>query len=594
MVLDDRLPVAAEGVEHQRQVAMRDRVARVDRDLGAQLGLGGLELALGHVDDAQVVVGDGLTRIRGQRELVFAAGGFEVAAQVQGDAQVAVGQRRARRRAHGLLEEREPIAKAGAVAQRHRREGAQHQAGQAGDDDRCRAGRRAPGRRELAHEEHEGDRGEVEAALQNQQVRRRQAGGDEDDEQAERKQRAPPVDAGEPQRRDGEQQRHETRPERRVLGGGQHGQRIGEEQLAEADGEQAGVRGDVRERKAAGAEPLGGGGVDDRGARDQIDGQRGEPTGEQPRAQQRAPWARRPFAEPQLGDPDDGQHDRGLLAGQRGEEEDRVGEPAAPAPRFVRPPQGQPGAQGRHPQQDVVAPRDPGHGLGERRVDREQQPAQQGDAVAQAQPAQQKKQQPRRQGVQGDVGDVIAAGAPAPERVDRERGAGERPVVGVVPAGFSRARRKVGLSERAPDGSGSGERPLLVDDQDVVVLIGEVEPAGARVERRRHDDDADEAEPPAQDGKRLPPAPAARNRTAQSAARGASALGLRQPEACGLRSEALPLPLLLHFRVSSRSSVIFAVSPTITPPASRAWFQVRPKSLRLIVVVAVAPRFTFP
>ena len=224
-----------------------------------------------------------------------------------------------------------------------------------------------------------------------------------------------------------------------------------------------------------------------------------------------------------------------------------MGEAAAPVSRFVGPPQRQPGRQGRHPQQDVVAPGDPGHRLGERRVDREQQPAQHGDAVAEAEPPQQQKQQPRRQGVQDDVGDVIPAGAPAPERVGRERGAGERPVVGVIPAGFSRARRKVGLPEGAPDGPGPGERPLLLDDQDVVVLIGEVEPAGARVERRRHDDDDEEAEPPAQDGKRLPSPFVARNPTAQPR----------------LSWRAAPSR---YFRVSSRSSVISAVSPTITPP----------------------------
>src|SRR5262245_33073050 len=48
------------------------------------------------------------------------------------------------------------------------------------------------------------------------------------------------------------------------------------------------------------------------------------------------------------------------------------------------------------------------------------------------------------------------------------------------------------------------------------------------------------------------------------------------------------------FWLSSRFSSTVISSPTTTPPVSSALFQVRPKSLRLIVVVAVAPRLVLP
>src|SRR5262249_18360706 len=45
---------------------------------------------------------------------------------------------------------------------------------------------------------------------------------------------------------------------------------------------------------------------------------------------------------------------------------------------------------------------------------------------------------------------------------------------------------------------------------------------------------------------------------------------------------------------SSASTVMVTSSPTITPPASMVRFQFSPKSLRLILVVAVRPRTVFP
>jgi hypothetical protein len=56
---------------------------------------------------------------------------------------------------------------------------------------------------------------------------------------------------------------------------------------------------------------------------------------------------------------------------------------------------------------------------------------------------------------------------------------------------------------------------------------------------------------------------------------------------CGLRQAAVGA-------VNSASMVIFTSSPTRTPPASRAAFQVSPKSLREILVVAVKPARYWP
>src|SRR5437773_202275 len=55
----------------------------------------------------------------------------------------------------------------------------------------------------------------------------------------------------------------------------------------------------------------------------------------------------------------------------------------------------------------------------------------------------------------------------------------------------------------------------------------------------------------------------------------------------------LSAPTAARF-VASTSIVIVTSSPTATPPASSAWFQVRPKSLRLIFVVACAPARVLP
>src|SRR6266567_730169 len=46
--------------------------------------------------------------------------------------------------------------------------------------------------------------------------------------------------------------------------------------------------------------------------------------------------------------------------------------------------------------------------------------------------------------------------------------------------------------------------------------------------------------------------------------------------------------------MNSTSSVMFTSSPTSTPPVSRAEFQVRPKSFRLILVVAESPMRVLP
>ena len=76
---------------------MRDRVLRVDRQLGAQLLLGFREPALRHQHHGEVVVDDWLAGVFCDGGLVFLARERGLARQVVGHAQVAVRERRVRR-----------------------------------------------------------------------------------------------------------------------------------------------------------------------------------------------------------------------------------------------------------------------------------------------------------------------------------------------------------------------------------------------------------------------------------------------------------------------------------------------------------------
>src|SRR5205823_11299680 len=54
------------------------------------------------------------------------------------------------------------------------------------------------------------------------------------------------------------------------------------------------------------------------------------------------------------------------------------------------------------------------------------------------------------------------------------------------------------------------------------------------------------------------------------------------------------LPICPHARVASTSISILTFLPTTTPPVSRAWFQVTPKSSRSIWVVAEKATLSLP